>query len=344
MVDFRSDTVTRPTEAMREAMARAPVGDDVFGDDPTVNALQERVAREAGKEAALLVPSGTMANQLALRAQTSAGDEVLLHARSHILNYEGGGAAAISGLLCRAIDSADGALDGARLSSLVHDGLDPHHAPTRLLCLENTHNGCGGVVVPHASLAVAAQAARASGLRTHLDGARLWNALAVTGQSLREAAAPFDTVSLCFSKGLGAPVGSILVGDHSTIARAHRFRKMLGGGMRQAGILAAAADHALTHHRARLAEDHRRADVLARALGELPAAGVEYGPLHTNLVYFTVDAAHPLRRDGDLVVASAAEHGVLITGGGGRYRAALHLDVTNDGLTHAIDVLRRLLV
>lgn len=342
-VDMRSDTVTRPTPAMREAMATAAVGDDVFGDDPTINRLEERVVDLLGKEAALFVPSGTMANQLALRAHTRSGDEVLLHARAHIFNYESGAAAALSGVTCRPISSDDGTLPLDVLRANIHEGDDPHYAPSRLVCLENTHNACGGRVLPadHVSRVIAL--AHDHNLLVHLDGARLWNAAVASGRSMAELTQGFDSVSLCFSKGLGAPVGSVLVGGAEFIGRAHRFRKMFGGGMRQGGIIAAGALHALDHHVDRLEEDHRRAVILADALAHIPGVELDPGAVQTNLVYFALAEDHPLvHRPGGATVA-LREHGLGITGAGRSYRAVLHLDIDDQALNEAIAILRRIL-
>ena len=346
-VDLRSDTVTRPTAGMTAAMVGATVGDDVFGDDPTVIALQERVAALVGKEAALFVPSGTMANQLAVRAHCRSGDEVLAHARSHVFNYESGAAAALAGVQLRVLDSDDGSLPVEVLEASVHGDEDAHLAPTRLVCFENTQNGCGGVVVPERNVEAVAAIARARGLAMHLDGARLMNASLATGRPPGALAAPFDTVSLCFSKGLGAPVGSALCGSSELIRRAHRFRKMYGGGMRQAGILAAAGLYALEHHVERLADDHRRARRLAEALAGMPGAVVDLERVQTNLVYFALHPGHSLGRpaaDGRPgIVHALAQRGVLITGSPARLRAVTHLDVDDRGLDRAIDALGELL-
>lgn len=343
-VDLRSDTVTRPTPEMRRAMIDAPLGDDVFGDDPSVNALEAEAAELLGKERALFVPSGTMANQLALRAQTRLGDEVLLHHKSHIFNYESGAAPAISGLSLRTLDSPDGTLDPQAVAENLHLSDDPHFAPTTLVCFENTHNGCGGCVLPRANVDAVAALVRPHGIGLHLDGARLMNAAVASGVEARELAAPFDTVSLCLSKGLGCPVGSVLAGSNDTIARAYRFRKMLGGGMRQAGLLAAAGSHALAHHVARLADDHRRARQLAEALAGMPGVSVALDRVHTNLVYFQLSDDHPLAGleesgQSKLVVALAA-HDVWITGGVHRLRAVTHLDVDDAALEHTLCAFR----
>lgn len=344
IVDMRSDTVTRPTPAMRESMATAAVGDDVFGDDPTINRLEGRVAELLDKEAALFVPSGTMANQLALRAQTRSGDEVLLHGRAHIFNYESGAAAALSGVTCRPISSDDGTLPLDALRANIHRGDDPHYAPTRLVCLENTHNACGGRVLPMDHVRSVIALAHEHDLLAHLDGARLWNAAVASGLSMGELTKGFDSVSLCFSKGLGAPVGSVLAGEAEFIGRAHRFRKMFGGGIRQGGIIAAGALHALDHHVDRLEEDHRRAAILADALAQIPGVELDLEAVQTNLVYFTLAEGHPLVHKPGGATAALREQGVGITGAGRNYRAVLHLDVDDEGLDEAIAIFRRVLL
>ena len=342
-IDLRSDTVTRPTPEMRDAMMAAPLGDDVFGDDPTVLALQERAADLLGKEAALFVPSGTMSNQLALRAHCVPGDEVIAHAGCHMFNYEGGAAAALAGVQMRLLDSPDGSLDLAALEANIHQTTDPHFAPTSLICLENTHNSCGGVVLPPGNVAAVAQLAKARHIRLHLDGARLFNAAVASGQAPRELALPFDTVSVCLSKGLGAPIGSVLVGDRAAIAKAYRFRKMYGGGMRQAGVIAGAGLYALENNITRLAEDHRRARVLAQAIDALPGFSVDLERVQTNLVYLDVDGASPLavlENGKPRLMRELEARNVLIVGGAHRLRAVTHLDVDDDGLQQAIDAFR----
>lgn len=343
-VDLRSDTVTRPTAAMREAMAYAAVGDDVFGDDPTVAALEARVAALLGKDAAVLVPSGTMANQIGLRLHTRHGDEAIVHAGSHVFNYESGAGAALAGLSLRTLDSPDGTLPLAALARSLHIGDDPHLAPTRLICLEDTHNRCGGVLLPAGHAADVAALARPHGIPLHLDGARLWNAHVASGVALAELAAPFASVSVCFSKGLGAPVGSALVGSADAIARARRYRKMYGGGMRQAGVLAAAALHALDHHLPRLADDHRRARALAETAAALSGLRVDLARVHTNIVYVTLEADHPLAaagpRGAPLLVASLADRGVAVTGAGAQLRMVTHGDLDDAAIDRAITALR----
>lgn len=333
MIDLRSDTVTRPTPAMRAAMAAAEVGDDVFADDPTVNALQERIAAMLGKEAALFVPTGTQSNLCGLMAHCGRGDEYLVGQMAHTYRWEGGGAAVLGSIQPQPLtQAADGTIALGEIEAAIKPD-DAHFARTRLLALENTW---GGKVLPQTYVQQAADLAHARGLATHLDGARLFNAAVASGGDARDTARrlaePFDTVSVCFSKGLGAPVGSALCGPKELIARAHRVRKMLGGGMRQAGLLAAAVQHALDHHIDRLAEDHAHARRLAQGLQSLP--GVRCEMPDTNIVF--VDVA-PERAHG--VVERARAQGVLCTGLY-RLRLVTHLDVSQADVDRAIDVLR----
>ena len=340
-IDIRSDTVTRPTAAMRRAMAEAEVGDDVFGDDPTLRRLEERIAALTGKEAALYVVSGTMGNQLAIRAQVHHGDEVLLDKRCHIYDYEAGAAAALSGVQLYTIESDRGRFDPAAITARASRGENDHFPPPSLLCLENTHHRSGGAVVPIESLQEAARAAKAKGLRVHLDGARLWNASVASGIPIARYAAVADTVQMCFSKGLGAPVGSILAGPADVIRRARRYRKMLGGGIRQGGVLAAACLHALDHHVERLAEDHARAKRLAEALAALPGLDVSPARVETNMVL--VGIVDP-EDNADQAVARARAEGVLVGRMDARIvRLALHLDVDDAKLERVIAALRRVL-
>lgn len=283
LIDLRSDTITQPTPAMREAIANAVVGDDVLGDDPTVKELEAAVAQLLGKEAAVFMPSGTMTNQVALRTHTEPGDEVILESQAHIYYYESGAPAALSGLMCRLIDSAYGIFSAADLLKVLRPA-NTHLPRTKLVCLENTHNRGGGRIYPLSEIEAIACVCRERGLKLHLDGARLWNACAATGMSEADYAAPFDTVSVCFSKGLGAPVGSALAGSHEFIRRSRRFRKMFGGGMRQAGMMAAGALYALQHHRDRLKEDHFNAKLLAVGLQNIPGLDVDIDAVETNIV------------------------------------------------------------
>lgn len=333
MIDLRSDTVTRPDAAMRAAMAAAEVGDDVFGEDPTVNRLQDMVAERLGKEAALFVPSGTMSNQLAIRIHTEPGDEVVCEASCHIVNYESGATAALSGANLRTLPGRRGVLDGNDIRNAVrsHYYWEPRQ---RVLCLENTHNKAGGTVYPMDRLEDAVGAAREAGFTCHLDGARLWNAAVASGICEADWAAPFDTVSVCLSKGLGAPVGSLLVGHAEGIRRAHRYRKMFGGGMRQVGILAAAGIHALTHNRDRLTEDHAHARRLAEGLAALPGVSVDLDSVETNIVMFNVD------RDAVQLVDACKSRGVALSPFGPyTIRATTHKDVSAGEVETALDVL-----
>jgi threonine aldolase len=330
-IDLRSDTVTKPTPAMREAIAKAPVGDDVYGEDPTVNALQERAAALLGKEAALFFPSGTMANQASLRAHAGPGEVVLASRDCHILKYEGGAASAISGLHIQTLGEG-GWFDADALRAALPPN-DPHFAPVTLVAIENTHNVAGGTIFPPDALERVVAAARAARLALHLDGARLWNASVATGRAPAELAAPFDTVSVCLSKGLGAPVGSLVATSQSLVARLRRIRKQLGGGMRQAGVLAAAGLHALEHHVARLSEDHANARALAAGLAAL---GFETNAPETNIVLFKAD-------DSARFAAAARARGVLV---GVRdafwLRAVTHLDASADDVAEAVARLRGL--
>lgn len=334
-VDLRSDTVTRPGENMRRAMAEAQVGDDVLGEDPTVHALEERVAALLGKQSALYVPSGTMGNQLALRAQSQPGQQLICHLDSHVHRYEAGAPAALSGLQVSCVVTSDGSMPWSEVEAHLNPD-DIHCAEPALLCFENTHNRCGGRVLDSGSAEDTARRARERGLRVHLDGARLWNAAVATGRSMRELASFADTVSVCFSKGLGAPVGSVLAGDEATLRRARRLRKQWGGGMRQVGVLAAACLYALDHHVERLADDHTRARRLA--------AGVEHPELRltrapeTNIVLFDVVSG----RDSRSIAADLAAVGVLVSSfGSRRIRMVTHLDVGDSDCDRALDLLRR---
>jgi len=336
IVDLRSDTVTRPTPAMREAMLAAPLGDDVFGDDPTVNALQDRIAELTGKQAALFMPSGTQSNLCGILAHCGRGDEYLVGQYAHTYRYEGGGAAVLGSVQPQPLaQDATGRMAIADIAAAIKPD-DPHFARTRLLCLENTWNGH---VMPDAYLAEVTALANARGLATHLDGARVFNAAvasAAPGQDalarLRQIADPFDSLSVCFSKGLGAPVGSALCGSHELIASARRWRKIAGGGMRQAGLLAAAALHALDHHVERLADDHALAQRLAQGLAGM--AGLSVHSVATNIVF--VDVAD---QQGPALLEHLQAHGVLATGMLG-LRFVTHLDVDAAGIDHAIACTR----
>ena len=336
-IDLRSDTVTRPDVGMRSAMAAAEVGDDVFGEDPTVNLLQERVASLLGKEAALFTPSGTMANQLALASQTQPGDEVLIDRAAHVVNYESGAGAALSGLQFRTFDSPVGGFrveDLRPLCRAVHYWLPR----TRVVELENTHNGRGGEIFRIERMREIGEWARTQGYRVHLDGARLWNASVASGVPLHEYAACAHTVSVCFSKGLGAPVGSAVAGDAETIRRAHGFRKRWGGGMRQVGILAAAALYALDHNLPRLADDHRKARLLAAAVGRSSRLAMAH-PVETNILI--IEVVDP--DDTPVAVVEALKReGVLgAVWDDRRLRLVTHLDVSAEDVEKAAQILIR---
>ena len=336
-VDLRSDTLTRPTPAMREAMARADVGDDVFGEDPTVTALESEVARITGKEAALFVTSGTMGNQLAIACHTRPGDEVIFGDGAHPIWYECGGIAALSGLQ-HAVAGRGGFFTADEMDEAIKP--DAYWSPrTSLVCVENTHNRAGGRVFPQKDAVAIAERARAKKLAVHLDGARIWNASVATGLSVAELCAPFDTVSVCFSKGLGAPVGSALCGPAALVrGPARRLRKMWGGGMRQSGILAAAALHALEHHRARMADDHANAKAFAAAVGAIAGARVDLAGVETNIVNVDLDA--PL--SGDDVAKRAQSEGLGVNASGPRrLRAVMHLDVSRAQVEEGARMLAR---
>ncbi len=330
MIDLRSDTVTLPTPEMRRAMLAAPLGDDVFGEDPTIRKLEEETAALLGKEAAVYVPSGTMANQIALRIHTRPGDAVILEGTSHIRRYEAGGAAALSGLTCSLLEGTRGLFTPEQVTAAVHR--DDEHLPrSRLFCVENTHNSGGGTVWPQGRLTAVVEAARAAGLRCHLDGARLWNAAVASGLPEAELAAGFDTVSVCFSKGLGAPVGSALCASRALVHEARRVRKQFGGGMRQAGVIAAGALYALRHHRQRLAEDHQRARRLAETWAGIDGLMVEPEQVETNMVYFSLEQPRAFELQDAL-----AERGLLLFAvSADRLRAVVHRDLDDRAIEAA---------
>lgn len=338
LLDFRSDTVTKPTPGMREAMRAAEVGDDVFGEDPTIHALEERLAKVLGKEAALYVPSGTMSNLIGLRVHCLPGDEFICEAGYHLFNWEQSGYAQIFSLAVRPVPTPDYILRVEHLEGLPRGDRD-HEAKTRLLCLENTHNRGAGRINPIENIKAVHDWARTNSLKMHLDGARLFNAVVATGIPAHEWASYFDTVNVCFSKGLGAPVGSALAGDLETIIRARRIRKVLGGGMRQAGVIAAGALYALEHQVERLAEDH----VNARRLGELISAneGLSLSPkqIDTNIIYFEIapgicsasEFAKKIGKHGLLMLPLSRTH----------VRAVTHLNVTREDVEQAGEIIHR---
>ena len=340
MIDLRSDTVTRPTDAMREAMARAPVGDDVYGEDPTVRALEARTAELLGKEDAVFVPTGSMSNQIAIRTLTEPGDLVLLDQAAHIDRSEGGAGAALSGVTMRLLAGDHGVFgpEAVRAALGVPHPFNPTTllARPKLLCLENTHNGGGGTVWSLEALCAACLAGREHGLSLHLDGARLWHATAASGVAEHVYAEPFDTVNVCFSKGLGAPVGSALAGSRAIIARARRFKQQFGGGFRQAGIIAAGALHALEHHREGLVDDIRRARLLAEGLAALDGLVVELDRVHSNIIRFRVETA-----DAGALATRCHQLGVhMLPNGRSGLRAVVHRDIDDAQVERALDVIR----
>ncbi len=336
-VDLRSDTVTRPAAGMLEAMATAQVGDDVFGEDAEAIALQEEVAALLGQEAALFVPSGTMANEVAIRTHTEPGDEIVVELKSHIFAHEGGGPAALSGVCIRTLQARRGILDPADVEAAIRNAPDGGHQPyTKLICLENPSNEGGGSVYPLEVLDAHLALAKQRGIRTHLDGARVINAAVAQGVAPARIAGGFDTVSLCLSKGLGAPVGSVLAGSKELIERAHRFRKMFGGGMRQVGYLAAAGRYALKHNVKRLAQDHSHARLLAEASIEA-GARVDMEAVQTNMVYLEVENAPAL------VEALHAQGVLCFALGPDRVRLVTHLDVDLEQINHACEALHDVL-
>lgn len=337
LIDLRSDTVTRPTEAMRAAMSAAEVGDDVFDEDPTVHRLQDRVAELLGTEAALFVPSGTMANQICVRVHTAPGDELICETTSHVYVWEAGGPAALSGVTTRIVDGNSGVLDVEQLKGLIRPGSD-HYVRTRLVSLENTHNRGGGRVYPLDKIHAIADWARANGLALHLDGARIWNAHIASGIAIADWCRPFDSVSVCFSKGLGAPIGSAVAGTKDFVAKARRVRKLFGGHMRQVGILAAGALFAVDNHLLRLRDDHRNAQVLAEAIRTTPGLKLDPPIVETNLVWFEVD---PKLAPGRTFASRLREQGVLVhLSGPTTLRACTHLDVSAAQAIRAAEIIR----
>jgi threonine aldolase len=338
-IDLRSDTVTLPSAGMRHAMAVAEVGDDQYGEDPTVRRLQERVADLLGKEAALWVPSGTMSNQVALRLLTRPGDDVIVSQESHAVWHEAGASGRNAGVQFTAI-GARGVYTATEFEAACKPRNHPMYPPTTLLEVENTHNRSGGVVFPQAEVERVCAAARRLGVASYLDGARLWNAAVAGGRTPAELAAPFDVVSVCLSKGLGAPAGSLLAGPRELIGRALRERRMLGGALRQVGILAAAGDYALEHNLERLAEDHANARELARLLIESGGVRLDLASIETNIIVFDLAPGAP---DAATVVQAAQARGVLVYAfGPRRIRAVTHLDLTAEQCRRAGGILAAL--
>jgi len=338
IIDLRSDTVTKPSKEMRRAMATAKVGDDVFGDDPTVNLLQEKVADMLEKEATLFVPSGTMANLIAILTHTNPGDEVIMEKDSHTFNYEVGGAAALAGVQINPLIGDRGILEQEQVEEAIR--MPNVHIPqTKLICIENTHNRGCGAIYPMKKIRTISQLAEERKLKMHLDGARLFNACVATGFAVKEYAKYFDSLTFCFSKGLGAPVGSILAGSKEFIKKAHRYRKMLGGGMRQVGILAAAAIYALDNNVKRLAEDHLHAKMLANALAKMDGFQVNPDHVETNIVVFDVSNSG---MSVNQAVEKMEEKGVLLVPFGATLvRAVTSLAVSREDIEKAIEVFSR---
>ena len=337
VINMLSDTVTKPTPEMRTAMANAEVGDDMSGEDPTVNRLEAMMAKLLDKESAVFACSGTQSNQMGVRAHCIPGDELLIESTGHIAMFEGGAPAAMSGIMCRTIPGRRGMLNVSDLEGQVRAD-NQHLAITRLVCLENTTNVGGGRVYPLDQIRNVCDWAHSHGLKTHLDGARVFNAAVASGESLRDICAGFDTVSICFSKGLGCPMGSVLVGTKTDMHRARRIRKMMGGAMRQAGIVAAAAIYALEHNVDRLAEDHANAKAFAEALAQIEGIKVDLPAIETNLVFFEV--AKELGNAGQLS-AALREQGVRIGGMGPQtLRGCTHLDVNREHVLQAAAAIR----
>lgn len=341
MIDLRSDTVTKPSPAMREAMARAEVGDDIYGEDPTVNRLQEVGAALVGKRAALFVPSGTMGNQLSIRAQAEPGREVIVEAQSHVIRYEQGAAAALAGVQLHWVTGTHGLMTAEQVQRAIRPK-DPSSIQSALICLENTHNAGGGRIYPLTTIQAIRAVATAHGIPMHLDGARLFNAVVASGVPAAEFAKHFETVTFCLSKGLGAPAGSLIATDDlSMMERLRRFRRMYGGAMRQSGILAAAGLYALDHHIARLSHDHANAKRLAARLQQIPAVTIDPSLVETNILFFEV---HSTKFSIPAFVAALKHEGVLINAvGGATCRAVTHLDVSAEAIEEAADQIAHLL-
>ncbi|MCH2180219.1 MAG: aminotransferase class I/II-fold pyridoxal phosphate-dependent enzyme [Mariniblastus sp.] len=338
MIDLRSDTVTKPSEAMRHAMATAPVGDDVIDADPTVAKLQSTIAEMLGKPAAMFMPSGTMTNQVAVRLHCKPGDELICESGCHIYNYEQGGFAQLSGLVAKTVTGQGSVIQLEQLDGLIHPD-NEHAVYTRLVCLENTHNRGGGVVLPYDGVVEICEWAHQNGLKTHLDGARLFNAVVASGISVDQWAKHFDTISVCFSKGLGAPVGSALIGETEMMHEVRRHRKLFGGGMRQSGVIAAGALYAIENNITRLAEDHQTSQIIAQGVSQIEGFHLEPERVDTNIVIFKIDrdicTAHEmcdaLYEAGVWVLPFSREH----------VRAVTHLHITPDQAESACRVIQQ---
>ena len=340
VVDLRSDTVTKPTPEMRRAMAEAEVGDDVFGDDPTVNSLQEYCAELLGKEAGLFVPTGSMGNQVSLGAQSRPGDEVVCEAGAHFIHYEGGSVAANLGLVTRLVPGTNGVFGADQVAGAIRKGTE-HNPHTAVVAFENTHNAAGGKVFPLEEAQAIAKICRENDVAVHLDGARIFNAQAATGIRAAEWAECADTISFCFSKGLGAPIGSMVVGSAEVMKEARRLRKRMGGGMRQVGVIAAAARVAIETGVDRLADDHANARRLAEGLAELDPQSVDLSAVETNMVYVDL---RPFSKRGPEVRDELLEHGIVTLAGGAEVmRLVTHRDVDGDGIERAIEAFGKVL-
>jgi threonine aldolase len=341
-IDLRSDTVTKPSDAMRQAMAAAEVGDDVYGDDPTVNSLEERLAAMFGHQAGLFCPTGSLANQLAIRTLVKPGEELLVETRSHIVRAELGAAATFSGITTRTWPSTDGLLKADDALAIAHENAGPYLVSTKAIAVENTHNFGGGTVQPIDEIAKLSSAAHARGIAMHLDGARIWNAHVASGVSFSEYGKHFDTISVCLSKGLGAPIGSVMLSTKERVAEARIWRKRYGAGMRQVGIIAAAAHYALDHNIDRLAEDHGRAKKIAIALAAIDSSLVDPSKVHTNIVGLELSTIGMTAAD---LTARCKEAGLWISALGPHYaRLVTHLDFDDAQCDAAIEILKRALV
>jgi threonine aldolase len=339
VIDLRSDTVTKPTLAMRSFMMEAEVGDDVFAEDPTVNKLQEMMAQMLGKEAALFVCSGTQSNQTSINAHTTPGDEVICDINTHIFNYESGAPALLSGVQLHTLHGDKGHLHAQQVEEAIRPG-DDHYPRTRLIVLENTHNKAGGTIYPIEHMQSIAAVAQKFGLKMHLDGARLWNASIATGIPLAKYASFFDSVSLCFSKGLGAPVGSIITGDAEFIRRVHYYRKVYGGGMRQIGILAAACIFAVENHFERLHEDHDHAKLLAHAIHTLPGFEIDPESVETNILIVDISGTN---KSAEEILDKLKQGGILALAlSNQKIRFVTHLDINRTAIDRAIDIFHKL--
>ncbi len=326
IIDIRSDTVTKPTDDMRQVIANAIVGDDVWGDDPTVNELQNMLCELSGKEAALFVPSGTMSNQIAIASATNSGDEIICESQAHIVRYEAGAPGFISRVNTKQISTTDGRLD---LNAIIEEirPLNLHYPLTKMICLENTHNYLGGRILPLDYIKEVESIAKEHKIHLHCDGARLWNASAATGISIKDYSEPFDSVSLCLSKGLGAPIGSVLVGSNEFISKAKRFRKILGGGMRQVGIIASAGIYAIKEHFKLLPVDHNNAKIFAQILSKSNQIEIDLNKVETNIVFFS----YPIKLDQEKLINTLKQKNILIGAAGkNSLRAVFHLQVNEE--------------